>query len=86
MGSVVGFVGQFLGMSLLGTMSIATLPSYPCESLCKLPVAAVQPNSSIREQNNTEDLFRKLNASSLARRSSNSALWSSHLQARERQR
>ena len=61
---MVGFVGQFLGMSLLGTMSIAPLPSYPCENLCKLPLAAVQHNSSIREQNNTnntEDLFRKLN-------------------------
>jgi hypothetical protein len=61
MRSAVGFVGQFLGMSLLGTMSIATLPSYPCENLCKLHVAAVQLNSSVREQNNTEDLFRKLN-------------------------
>ena len=61
MGSVIGFIGQFVGMSLLGTMSIAPLPSCPCESLCKLHVAAVQPNSSVREQNNTEDLFRKLN-------------------------
>jgi len=29
---------------------------------CKLPVAAVQLNSSVREQNNTEDLFLRLNA------------------------
>jgi len=63
MRSAVGFVGQFLGMSLLGAMSVATLPSYPRENLCKLPVAAVLPNSSVREQNNTtEDLFRRLNA------------------------
>ena len=61
MRSVVGFIGQFLGMSLLGTMSIAPPPSYPCESLCKLPEAAVHFNSSVREQKNTEDLFRKLN-------------------------
>ena len=61
MGSVIGFIGRFLGMSLLGTMSIAPLPSCPCENLCKLHVAAVQLNSSVREQNNTEDLFRKLN-------------------------
>ena len=61
MGSVIGFIGQFLGMSLLGTMSIAPLPSCPCENLCKLHVAAVQLNSSVREQNDTEDLFRKLN-------------------------
>jgi hypothetical protein len=63
MRSAVGFVGQFLGMSLLGAMSVATLPSYPRENLCKLPVAAVLPNSPVREQNNTtEDLFRRLNA------------------------
>ena len=62
MRSVVGFIGQFLGMSLLGAMSIATAPSYPCENPCKLPVAAVQPDSSVREQDNTEDLFRRLNA------------------------
>lgn len=49
-------------MSLLGMMSIATLPSYPCENLGKLPVAALQLSSSIREQDNTEDLFRRLNA------------------------
>lgn len=59
---VLGFVGQFFGMSLLGAMSIATLLSYPCENPCKLPVAAVQLNSSVREQNNTEDLFLRLNA------------------------
>jgi hypothetical protein len=62
MRSVVGFIGQFLGMSLLGTMSIAPPPSYPCESLCKLPEATVHFNSSVREQENTEDLFRRLNA------------------------
>jgi len=61
MGSVIGFIGQFLGMSLLGAMSIGPLPSCPCENLSKLHVAAVRPNSSVREQNNTEDLFRKLN-------------------------
>ena len=62
MRSTVGFVGQFLGTSLLGAMSIATLPSSPCDNLCKLPVAAVQLTSSVREQNNTtEDLFRRLN-------------------------
>lgn len=61
MRSVVGFVGQFLGMCLLGAMSIAPPPSYSCENLCKLPLAAVQLNSSVREQNNTtEDLFRRL--------------------------
>jgi len=62
MRSVVGFVGQLLGLSLLGTMSIAPPPSYPCENPCKLPVAAVQLDSSIQEQNNTEDLFRRLTA------------------------
>ncbi len=62
MRSAVGFVRQFLGMSLLGGMSVATLPAYPRENLCKLPVAAMQLNSSVREQNNTtEDLFRRLN-------------------------
>ncbi len=61
MRSVVGFVGQFLGVSLLGTMSIATLPSYPCENLGRVPVAALRLNSPVREQNNTEDLFRRLN-------------------------
>lgn len=61
MGSVIGFIGQFLSMSLLGAMSIAPLPSCPCENLSKLHVAAVRLNSSVREQNNTEDLFRKLN-------------------------
>jgi hypothetical protein len=50
-------------MSLLGAMSVAILPSSPPENLCKLPVAAVQINSSVREQNSTtEDLFRRLNA------------------------
>jgi hypothetical protein len=39
MRSVVGFIGQFLGMSLLGAMSIATPPSYPCENLLKLLAA-----------------------------------------------
>ena len=48
MRSAVGFVGQFLGMALLGTMSIAPLPSYPYENSCKLPVAAVQLSSSDR--------------------------------------
>ncbi len=63
MRSAVGFVGLFLGMSLLGATSVATLPSYPCENLCKLPVAAVQINSSVRDQDKTtEDLFRRLNA------------------------
>lgn len=61
MGSVIGFIGQFLGMTLLGAMSIGPLPSCPWENLSKLHVAAVRPNSSVREQNNTEDLFRKLN-------------------------
>jgi hypothetical protein len=46
----------------LGAMSIAPLTSYPCDNLCKLPVAAVQLSSSVREQDNTEDLFRKLSA------------------------
>jgi hypothetical protein len=62
MRSVVGYVRQFLGMSLLGAMSVATLPSYPRENRCKLPVAAVQLNSSLREQTNTEALFSRLNA------------------------
>ena len=62
MRSIVGFVGQFLGVSLLGTMSIATRPSYSCENLGKLPVAAMQLNSSVREQDNTGDLFRRLKA------------------------
>lgn len=62
MRSAVGFVGQFLGMSLLGAMSVATLPSYPCANLCELPTAAVQLDSSVQEQNSTEDLFRRLNA------------------------
>ena len=35
MRSAVGFVRQFLGMSLLGAMSVATLPSYPCANLCE---------------------------------------------------
>ena len=60
--SAVGSVRQFLGMSLLGAMSVATLPSYPRENRCKLPVAAVQLNSSLREQTNTEALFSRLNA------------------------
>ena len=61
--SAVGSVRQFLGMSFLGAMSIATLPSYPCANLCKLPLAAVQLNSSVRKQNNTtEDLFSRLKA------------------------
>jgi hypothetical protein len=43
-------------------MSVAPLPSYRRESLGKLPEAAVQLTSSVREQNNTtEDLFRRLN-------------------------
>ena len=62
MRSAVGYVRQFLGMSLLGAMSVATFPSYPRENLCKLPVAAVQLNSSLQEQTNTEDLFSRLNA------------------------
>jgi len=63
MRSAVGSVRQFLGMSLLGAMSVATLPSYPRENLCKLPVAAVRRNSCLREQKNTtEDLFSRLNA------------------------
>jgi len=61
--SAVGSVRQFLGMSFLGAMSIATLQSYPCANLCKLPLAAVQLNSSVRKQNNTtEDLFSRLKA------------------------
>ena len=63
MRSAVAFVGQFLSMSLLATMSIAPLPSYLRENLCKLPVAAVRRNSCLREQKNTtEDLFSRLNA------------------------
>ena len=62
MRSVVGFVGQFLGMSLLGTMSIASPLPHSCENLCKLPLAVAHIDSSIRVQSNTEDLFLRVNA------------------------
>ena len=58
MRSTVTVVKRFLaGVSLLGTMSIGALPSYPCETIGKLAVTAVPVDSSAREQYGTADFF-----------------------------
>ena len=61
MRSAVVVVKRFLaGVSLLGTMSIGALPSYPCETIVKLAVAAVPVDSSAREHYSTADFFSRL--------------------------
>ena len=61
MRSAMVFLKRFLtGMSLLGTMSIGALPSYPCETVVKLAVTAVPVNSSAREQYSTADFCSRL--------------------------
>ena len=61
MRSAVVVVKRFLaGVSLLGTMSIGALPSYPCETIVKLAVTAVPVDSSARAQYGTADLFSRL--------------------------
>ena len=52
--------GFLAGVSLLGTMSIGALPSYPCETIVKLAVTAVPVDSSARAQYGAADLFSRL--------------------------
>ena len=61
MRSAVVVVKRFLaGVSLLGTMSIGALPSYPCETIVKLAVTAMPVDCSAREQYSTADFFSRL--------------------------
>jgi len=64
MRSVGAFITQCLGISLLGTMSIATLPSYlPHAREIPGKVTAAMPlSSSAPEQNNTTELFSRMTA------------------------
>jgi hypothetical protein len=60
---VLSLVKQCLGVSLLGTMAIGSLssyPSYPRETVGKQMVAAVPLNSSAAEQNRTDELFSRM--------------------------
>jgi len=64
MRSVGAFITQCLGISLLGTMSLATLPSYPPHAR-EIPgkvTAAMPLSSSAPEQNNTTELFSRMTA------------------------
>lgn len=61
MRSAAPVVKRFLaGVSLLGTMSIATVPSHPREIIVKLAVAAVPVDSPAREHYSTADFFSRL--------------------------
>src|SRR5678815_3954633 len=60
MRSGVVVIRRLVCVSLLGTMSIGALPSYQCETIVKLAVAAAPVDSSARAHYSTADFLSRL--------------------------